>query len=64
MAKDILNAYGPNKASSQKPRTTSGGVKEAKPLRYSPPVGPKGQSHNSPGLGGANKGPSGTQGRH
>ena len=64
MAKDILNAYGPNKASSQKPRATNGGKQDPKPLRYCPPVGPKGQSHNSPGLGGANKGPSGTQGRH
>lgn len=64
MPKDILSAYGPDKASNQQPRATNGGKVQPKPLSYSPPVGPKGQSHNSPGLGGSNKGTCGTQGRH
>lgn len=64
MADDILGQFGPNSAGSEKARATSGGVTECKDLPYSPPVGPKGQSHNTVGLGGDNCGPSGTQGRH
>lgn len=41
MARDILNEYGPNSPANQKPSATSGGVTQAKPLPYSPPVGPK-----------------------
>ncbi len=44
--------------------TRDGGKPEVKELPYSPPQGPKGQSHQGPGLGGDNKGQSGTQGRH
>ena len=33
----------------------------AKPLPYSTPVGPKGQDHKGPGLGGTNHGNCGTQ---
>lgn len=39
-----------------------GGVTQSKPLDYSPPQGPVGQSHSGPGLGGDNCGPCGTQG--
>ena len=42
----------------------NGGKQDPKPLDYKPPVGPKGQSHNSPGLGGDNCGQCGTQGKH
>lgn len=45
-------------------QTRDGGKPEKKELPYSPPTGPKGQSHNSPGLGGDNCGNNGTQGRH
>lgn len=41
--------------------TRDGGKPEKKDLPYSPPQGPKGQSHQGPGLGGDNKGPSGGQ---
>jgi hypothetical protein len=41
---------------------SKGGVTEAKSLDYSPPQGPKGQMHESVGLGGDNCGPCGTQG--
>lgn len=59
---DILNEYGPN----SKPggdRATCGGDIKPKDLPYSPPIGPKGQSHNSVGLGGTNHGNAGTQGK-
>lgn len=64
MPRDILNEYGPDSPEDQKPRATSGGVTEAKDLRYSPPVGPMGQGHKGPGLGGDNHGCQGTQGKH
>ncbi len=44
--------------------TRDGGKPEKKDLEYCPPQGPKGQSHQGPGLGGANHGTTGTQGRH
>jgi hypothetical protein len=45
--------------------TNDGGKPEKKDLDYKPPVGPKGQSHEGPGLGGTNHGQSGgQQGRH
>lgn len=45
--------------------TNGGGKPEKKPLEYCPPQGPKGQSHEGPGLGGSNHGQSGgQQGRH
>lgn len=56
--------YGPNSPSDQKPGARSGGVTQAKPLRYDPPVGPKGISHEGPGLGEDNCGNCGTQGKY
>ncbi len=41
--------------------TRDGGKPEVKPLPYSPPKGPQGQSHEGPGLGGTNHGSCGTQ---
>lgn len=41
MSKDTLSEYGPNAPKSEVPGATSGGVTQAKPLPYSPPVGPK-----------------------
>lgn len=62
MAKDILSEYGPESKSGS--RATCGGVHEAKPLPYKPPVGPKDQMHKGPGLrGGTNHGNCGTQGK-
>jgi hypothetical protein len=56
MARDILGEYGPDKSSPQAARATSGGVEHAKPLPYSPPVGPTNLHHQGPGLGGGNHG--------
>lgn len=65
MARDILREYGPDSPSNQKPRATSGGVTMAKDLPYDPPVGPKDQFHERPGLGGGdNHGCCGTQGKY
>lgn len=44
--------------------TRDGGKPEKKDLPYSPPQGPKGQSHQGPGLGGTNHGTAPTQGNH
>lgn len=45
-------------------RTSNGGQQTPKDLPYSPPQGPKGITQgNGPGLGGANHGNCGTQGR-
>lgn len=64
MARDILSEFGPNSPSDQKPGAVSGGVTEAKPLPYSPPVGPKSiNDGNSPGLHGTNHGECGSQGK-
>lgn len=62
MAKDILGEYGPERTTGARP--SNGGQVEKKELPYCPPVGPKGQSNNSPGLGGTNHGTCGTQGKH
>lgn len=62
MAKDFLSNYGPDRKDSGS-RSICGGVKEAKELPYSPPVGPKGQMRQGVGLGGTNHGKAGTQGR-
>ena len=61
MSKDILSDYGPEAKSGS--RASCGGVKEAKPLPYSPPVGPKSQMEKGPGLHGTNHGTAGTQGK-
>ena len=65
MARDILSEYGPDSPANQKPRASSGGVTEAKPLPYSPPQGPTTFSHVGPGLAGhTNYGNCGTQGHY
>ena len=61
MARAILSEYGPE-AKPGGNRATCGGVKEAKELPYSPPVGPKNQTRG-PGLGQNNHGNCGTQGK-
>lgn len=63
MASDILSEFGPDSFQPQAARATTGGVKEAKPLRYSPPVGPTSQSQQGPGLHGDNH-DCGSQGKH
>ena len=63
MSDDILSEYGRDSGAPQKERATSGGVKSAKDLPYSPPTGRAG-STSGPGLGGTNHGQCGTQGRH
>lgn len=62
MTRDILSGFGPDSSNPQQPRATSGGVKEAKPLPYSPPQGPSSQTQIGPGLHGDNHG-CGTQGK-
>lgn len=60
MARDILGEYGPEAKTGS--GAECGGIEEAKPLPYSPPVGPINQHHEGPGLkGGTNYGNSGTQ---
>ena len=45
-------------------RAASGGKQTPKDVNaYKPAVGPKGQSHTGPGLGGTNHGNCGTQGK-
>ena len=60
---DLLGYYGPDAKTRTTANATCGGVKEAKPLPYSPPTGPKGQMRQAPGLGGTNHGNCGTQGK-
>lgn len=63
MTKDILSDYGPESKPGGN-RATNGGCCHPKPLPYSPPVGPKNQSSQGPGLkGGTNHGNCGTQGK-
>jgi len=64
MARDILSEYGRDSSTPERPRATNGGCCEPKDLPYSPPVGPKGQMHSGPGLGGTNHGNSVNQGKH
>lgn len=58
--RDILSEYGPEAKSDN--RASNGGQCDCKELPYDPPKGPKGQMHESPGLGGEVL-PCGTQGR-
>ena len=58
---DLLNEFGPDASSPQKPRATSGGVEKAKPLPYDPPKGPSNQMQQGPGLHGTNHGNCGSQ---
>jgi hypothetical protein len=63
MSDDILSEYGKDSGSmGQQPRATSGGVTSAKPLPYSPPVGP--MNKTDVGKNGTNHGCCGTQGRY
>ena len=64
MARDILSEYGSDSPTSEAPRASSGGAQSPKPIPYSPPKGPIGQSNTGPGLGGTNHGCCGTQGKH
>jgi len=64
MSKDILSMYGKDSGAKQGGRASCGGVQEFKELPYKPPVGPKGQMHNAPGLGGTNHGNKVNQGKH
>jgi hypothetical protein len=57
MARDILGEYGRDIPKPQAARATTGGVKEAKPLSYSPPRGPTNiNDPKSPGIHGQNYG--------
>lgn len=57
MARDILGEFGPDSRSPQAARATCGGVKEAKPMPYSPPRGPSNiNDPKGPGLHGSNHG--------
>jgi hypothetical protein len=60
---DILNEYGNDSGAGQTPRATNGGKMDPKPIPYSPPMGPKGQMQQGPGLHGDNCGNMGTQGK-
>lgn len=63
--RDILSEYGPESPQHEKPTASSGGVKEAKELPYSPPQGPTTFNHKGPGLANhTNHGCCGTQGKH
>ena len=65
MARDILSEYGRDASKPQAARATCGGVTEAKPLSYSPPVGPSNiNDPKSPGIHGTNHGNSCSQGKH
>lgn len=64
MSKDILGMYGKDSGAKQGGRASNGGQMQKKELPYCPPVGPKGQGNNSPGLGGTNHGNKVCQGKH
>lgn len=63
MARGILNEYGADTPKTQAARATNGGHLTPKDLPYCPPVGPKGQMRQGPGLGQNNHGNCGTQGK-
>lgn len=66
MDKHPISYYGDGDAEDQRPgrRADCGGVLSAKELPYRPPVGPKNQFRQGPGLrGGTNHGNCGTQGK-
>jgi hypothetical protein len=63
MAKGILSEYGPDRAPDKRAKCGGDMTGYVKPLRYSEPVGPKGQMHKGVGLGGTNHGSAGTQGK-
>lgn len=58
MARDILSEYGPESPRHEKPRASSGGVKQARDVHnYSPPQGPTNiNDPKGPGLHGSNYG--------
>ena len=57
MARDILGEYGRDIPKPQAARATTGGIKEAKPINYSPPQGPTNiNDPKGPGLHGNNYG--------
>lgn len=64
MSDDILSHYGSDTSQPQAATSSNGGRQTPKDIPYSPPVGPKGQSHTGPGLGGTNHGNAPGQGRH
>lgn len=68
MSKHPLSFYGDNDRDDRRGHVGSkvdcGGVSAFKELPYKPPVGPKGQMHNAPGLGGTNHGNKVNQGKH
>lgn len=64
MAKDILNEFGPDSASDQKPRATNGGQMPVRPIPYCPPQGPTSFSHEGPGLCNHVNHGNGTNGKH
>jgi hypothetical protein len=59
----ILGEYGPDTPKPQAPRIMKNGPADCKPLPYDEPVGPVGINHCGPGLGGANLGNAGSQGK-
>lgn len=62
MSKDTLSEYGSDVSHPQAPRATNGGQVPVRDVHnYRPPVGPKGMTHEGPGLGGDNHGNCGTQ---
>lgn len=62
MARDFLGEFGPDKKVGGGGEAC-GGITEAKPLSYKPPVGPTSQSQQGPGLHGETH-KSGSQGSH
>ena len=63
MPRDILSEFGRDLPNREKPSARSGGVTEAKPLKYDEPLGPKNMGHEGPGIPG-DRHPCGTQGKH
>jgi len=61
MKRPILSEYGPDRSAPKS--SGNGGQMMPKPLPYDPPKGPTNQMRQGPGLGGANHGCCGTQGK-